>query len=109
MILCQEGQGRRALQRLRELMGGLKLTVNEEKTRICRIPEGSSTSWGTRWANVSGENRPGPPGTPAIEEEHQGVVEAVHELTARPGTWQDTTKLVGKLNRRCADGRTTAK
>ena len=27
------------------------------------------------------------------------VVETVHELTARPGTWQDTTKLVGKLNR----------
>ena len=23
----------------------------------------------------------------------------VHELTARPGTWQDTTKLVGKLDR----------
>jgi RNA-directed DNA polymerase len=27
------------------------------------------------------------------------VVENVHELTARPGTWQDTTKLVSKLNR----------
>jgi RNA-directed DNA polymerase len=27
------------------------------------------------------------------------VVETVHELTARPGTWQDTTKLVDKLNR----------
>jgi hypothetical protein len=27
------------------------------------------------------------------------VVENVHELTARPGTWQDTTELVKKLNR----------
>ena len=28
-----------ALQRLREIMGKLKLTVNEEKTRICKVPE----------------------------------------------------------------------
>jgi RNA-directed DNA polymerase len=28
------------LQRLREIMGKLKLTVNEEKTRICKVPEG---------------------------------------------------------------------
>jgi hypothetical protein len=25
---------------MRELMGKLKLTVNEEKTRICKVPEG---------------------------------------------------------------------
>ena len=37
----QTGQGRRALQRLREIMGKLKLTVNEEKTRICSVPEGA--------------------------------------------------------------------
>jgi RNA-directed DNA polymerase len=28
------------LQRLREIMGKLKLAVNEEKTQICRVPEG---------------------------------------------------------------------
>jgi len=28
------------LQRLREIMGKLKLTVNEEKTRICKVPDG---------------------------------------------------------------------
>jgi RNA-directed DNA polymerase len=30
-----------ALTRMRELMGRLKLTVNEEKTRICTVPEGA--------------------------------------------------------------------
>src|SRR3954471_15650540 len=40
VILCRRGKAEEALQRLRELMGKLKLTVNEEKTRICRIPEG---------------------------------------------------------------------
>ncbi len=40
VILCRKGRAEEALQRLRELMGRLKLTVNEEKTRICRVPEG---------------------------------------------------------------------
>jgi RNA-directed DNA polymerase len=39
VILCRRGKAEEALQRLREIMGALKLTVNEEKTRICRIPE----------------------------------------------------------------------
>jgi hypothetical protein len=29
-----------ALHHLREIMGKLKLAVNEEKTRICKVPEG---------------------------------------------------------------------
>src|SRR5499427_5246804 len=40
VILCRRGKAEEALQQLRKLMGALKLTVNEEKTRICRIPEG---------------------------------------------------------------------
>jgi RNA-directed DNA polymerase len=37
VILCRRGNAEEALTRLREIMGKLKLTVNEEKTRICRI------------------------------------------------------------------------
>jgi RNA-directed DNA polymerase len=40
VILCRKGKAAEALQRLREIMGKLKLTVNEEKTRICKVPEG---------------------------------------------------------------------
>ncbi len=40
VILCRKGKAPEALQRLREIMGKLKLTVNEEKTRICTVPEG---------------------------------------------------------------------
>src|SRR4030095_9978198 len=36
-ILCRKGKAEQALQRIRELMGKLKLTVNEEKTRICKV------------------------------------------------------------------------
>jgi retron-type reverse transcriptase len=40
VILCRKGKAEEALQRLREIMGKLKLTVNEGKTRICKVPEG---------------------------------------------------------------------
>jgi RNA-directed DNA polymerase len=40
VILCRKGKAEEALLRLREVMGKLKLTVNDEKTRICEVPEG---------------------------------------------------------------------
>ena len=40
VILCRKGKAEQALLHLRKLMGKLKLTVNEEKTRICKVPEG---------------------------------------------------------------------
>ena len=40
VVLCRRGSAENALHHLREIMGKLKLTVNEEKTRICRVPDG---------------------------------------------------------------------
>ena len=40
VILCKRGKAEEARQRMRELMGRLQLTVNEEKTRICRVEIG---------------------------------------------------------------------
>jgi len=40
VILCRRGSAEKALYYLREIMGKLKLTVNEEKTRICTVPDG---------------------------------------------------------------------
>ena len=39
VILCRRGKAEEAAQAMRAIMGKLKLTVNEEKTRVCRIPE----------------------------------------------------------------------
>ena len=39
VILCRKGRAEEALQQLHAIMGKLKLTVNEEKTRICKVPE----------------------------------------------------------------------
>jgi hypothetical protein len=50
VILCKRGKAEEALQQMRLIMGKLKLTMNEEKTRICKVPEGeaSSASWVSR-------------------------------------------------------------
>ena len=72
VILCRKGKAEDALQRLREIMGKLKLAVNEEKTRICKGTGRRVRLSGLQVrTNVFGENRPGAPGVPAIEEEHQ--------------------------------------
>ena len=96
VILCKKGKAEEALHRLREIMGQLKLTVNEEKTRICKVPERRVRLPGVHVrADVFGENRPGPPGATAAKKSIQRAVEKIHALTARAGTWQETTVLVG--------------
>ena len=100
VILCRSGKAEQALQRLREIMGKLKLTVNEEKTRICKVPEGEfdflGYTFGRMYSARTGQARIGyRPSKKSIKR----AVEKVHALTDRTGTWQETTKLVGKLNR----------
>src|SRR5438034_8159085 len=48
VILCRRGKAEEALRQLRRIMGKLKLTVNEEKTRICKVPEGELDRKSTR-------------------------------------------------------------
>src|SRR5450631_1127595 len=100
VILCRRGKAVEALQRLREIMGKLKLTVNEEKTRICKVPEGEfdflGYTFGRMHSAKTGQARIGyRPSKKSIKR----VVEKVHALTDRSGTGQETTMLVGKLNR----------
>ena len=102
VILCRRGKAEAALQSLREIMGKLKLklTVNEEKTRICKVPEGEfdflGYTFGRMFSARTGEARIGyRPSKKSI----QRVVEKVHALTDRSCTWQETTTLVSKVNR----------
>jgi RNA-directed DNA polymerase len=85
---------------MRAIMGKLKLTVNEEKTRICKVPEGTfdflGFTFGRRYSAQTGKARIALwPSKKSIRR----MVEKVHELTVISTTWQETTELVGKLNR----------
>ena len=52
LILCRRGKAEEALQQLRQIMGKLKLTVNKEKTRICKVPEGEFDFLGYTFGRV---------------------------------------------------------
>jgi RNA-directed DNA polymerase len=57
VILCRRGNAETALHHLREIMGKLKLTVNEEKTRICKVPEGEFDFLGFTFGRMSSQRR----------------------------------------------------
>src|SRR6478609_9840757 len=98
VILCRKGSAEEALHHLREIMGKLKLTVNEEKTRICKVPDGEfdflGYTFGRMYSPETGKARLGyRPSKKSIKR----MVERVHALTDRAGTWQETTRLVDQL------------
>src|SRR5882757_2951199 len=100
VILCQKGSAEEALHHLREIMGKLKLTVNEEKTRICRVPDGEfdflGYTFGRMYSPTTGKARLGyRPSKKSIKR----MVEKIHALTDRARSWQETTELVDMLNR----------
>jgi hypothetical protein len=99
-ILCRQGSAETALHHLREIMGRPKLTVNEGKTQICKVPEGEfdflGFTFGRMYSRTTGQARLAlRPSKKSI----QRMVEAVYALTVRACTWQETTELVDKLNR----------
>jgi group II intron reverse transcriptase/maturase len=100
VILCKRGKAEEALQHMREIMGKLKLTMNEEKTRLCKVPEDEfdflGFTFGRRHSSTTGKARLTLwPSKKSIKR----MVEKVHDLTRLSNAWQETTELVGMLNR----------
>src|ERR1700730_819121 len=100
VILCRKGKAEEALQQLRVIIGKLKLTVNEEKTRICKVPEDEfdflGYTFGRMYMRTTGTAHLGlRPSKQSIRR----MVEKLHAMTATSTTWQETTELVGQLNR----------
>jgi group II intron reverse transcriptase/maturase len=100
VILCRKGKAEEALQQMREIMGKLKLTVNEEKTRICKVPEEEFDFLGHTFGQMySARTGQAYLGHRPSKKSIKSVVEKIHALTVRAGTGQETTALVGQLNR----------
>ena len=100
VILCKRGKADEAQLRMREIMGKLKLTVNEEKTRVCKIPEETFDFLGYTFGRMySARTGKAYIGYRPSKKSIQSLVQKIHALTAKRMVWQETTALVGKLNR----------
>ena len=101
LVICCRRQADEALAAMRAMMLKLKLTVNEKKTRVCRLPEekfdflgytfGRCYSPKTGWAYI---------GTVPAKTRVQRICAEISELTGRSQTLRDTQTLVADLNRR---------
>src|SRR6202158_529293 len=86
VILIIRRTAAEALQRLRELMGTLKLTVNEEKTRVCKVPEGAVDFLGYTFGRMySARTGKASLGYRPSKKSIKRMVKNVHALTTR--TW----------------------
>jgi RNA-directed DNA polymerase len=100
VILCKQGKAEEALTCMRELMSKLKLMVNEEKTRVCKVPEGEFDFLGYMFGRMySAKTGQAYLGYRPSKKSIRRMVEKIHALTARSMTWQETTDVVEKLNR----------
>jgi RNA-directed DNA polymerase len=99
VILCRRGGADEALSQLRKMMERLKLAVNEDKTQICRVPEGEfdflGYTFGRLYSAKTGQARLGlRPSKSSIRR----MAKKVHALTAHTMSWQETTAMVEELN-----------
>jgi RNA-directed DNA polymerase len=100
-VICCRGTADEAMTVMRKMMSKLKLTVNETKTRLCRLPEESFDFLGyTQGRNYScrtGASYLGPrPSGKKIDR----LCREISELTEHRKAWQDVDELIGKLNRK---------
>ncbi len=100
VILCRRGKAAEASKWMRRIMTKLKLTVNEDKTRLCRIPVESfeflGYTFGRLYSPKTGKAYLGMrPSKKAIKR----MVDRIHSMTLLSYAWIDTTTMVRKLNR----------
>ncbi len=100
VICCRNGSGAAALATMRSMMERLKLTVNEEKTHLCRLPDETfdflGYTFGRLWSRRTGFSYYGMrPSAKAIQRLHRDL----HEKMSRRWLWTDLEERVATINR----------
>ena len=99
-VICCRGQAEEALTAMRAMMATLKLTVNEEKTHVCRLPQERfdflGYTFGRCYSPRTGRAYLGSrPAAKSIKR----MVSRISQETDRRRTWLEAEVVVGRLNR----------
>ena len=99
-VICCRGSASAALSVMRVLMAKLKLTVNETKTRLCRVPDETfdflGYTIGRCYSRRTGRSYLGTrPSAKAVRR----ICATISEATRRCWAWRDARLLVRDLNR----------
>jgi group II intron reverse transcriptase/maturase len=99
-VICCRGTAHEAAAVMRRFMTRLKLTVNEEKTRVCRLPEETfdflGYTIGRCWSRQTGRSYIG---TRPARKKVQAVCRQISDLTAKRWGLMETGDRVARLNR----------
>jgi RNA-directed DNA polymerase len=100
-VICCRGTAEQAMTAMRSMMTRLKLTVNETKTHVCRVPAETFNflgySFGRCYSPRTGRAYLG---TRPMQRKIQTLCESISEQTGRRFCWLDVSELVGRLNSR---------
>jgi group II intron reverse transcriptase/maturase len=86
LVICCRGQAEEVLVEMRRMMRKLKLTVNEDKTRVCRVPQQSfdflGYTFGRRYSAKTGRAYLGAwPSKKSVLRVRRAISEATHKRT----------------------------
>ena len=100
LVICCRGRAEEALATMRDIMRKLKLTVNETKTRVCKLPEEKFDFLGYTFGRCySSKTGRAYLGTVPSKKRVIRICETISELTGRHQTLLDQEMVVTKLNR----------
>jgi group II intron reverse transcriptase/maturase len=100
LVICCRGEAEEALTAMRGIMQKLKLTVNETKTQVCKLPEEKFEFLGYTFGRCySPKTGRAFLGTVPSKKRVIRICDAISSETGRNKTLLDADTVVGKLNR----------
>jgi group II intron reverse transcriptase/maturase len=101
LVICCQRDGEKALEAMREIMVALKLTVNEDKTRVCHMPKDSFVFLGYEFCKIySWKKKKMYLGCRPAKKAIGKLTESITEITAANNGWKEISNVVRAINRK---------